>query len=475
MVISKRFWIVMMLAAMIVLIANPSFADGADCPPYSTYLKQYQGDNGECWICKIFMLFFDVGNEVAGHIAKVIETPAKKLMGVGLGIWILCHTAMFFSNLVDAPDIMAHLTNIFGGMLRAGIATAFLSGGSTAAFNYFVNPILSSAAEYTTVVLTDVPCPAGSNNGTLNRPMGPGVRSSMECMIKQLSNGMAPTQALAAGLRCGALYWIPIKIPDVKVSIPLIGEVEIMKGKEFGHIPNPIAWLWGCWLGVSFWAIGFLFPLVLLDVLFRICIILGMLPLFVISWVFPSTRRYASAGWSIFLYACFAFVVSAMMIGMIVKMVEMSWVVSAGKTLGAFRAQIEAGQYLKAFTDLELAGGIINLLMVVAIAFFAIYIAPQTDKFTDKIIGDGQYDFGDSVALRTVKAMINGVIDVICFVLTVVTLGAGACVYVIKVAQYTQKTVQEIQRMQKIIRKMREVQQKVSKYKQRLRQAQQAM
>ena len=119
--ISKRFWIAMMLLAMVLIIANPAFA-ADDCKSYSDYLKEYSGDSDDCWTCNIFMLFFDTGNQVAGHIAKVIEDPAKMLLAVGFGIWILCKTASFFSNTGDAPDIFAHMTEIGGGMIRAGIA-----------------------------------------------------------------------------------------------------------------------------------------------------------------------------------------------------------------------------------------------------------------------------------------------------------------------------------------------------------------
>lgn len=448
--ISKRFWIAMMLLAMVLIIANPAFA-ADDCKSYSDYLKEYSGDSDDCWTCNIFMLFFDTGNQVAGHIAKVIEDPAKMLLAVGFGIWILCKTASFFSNTGDAPDIFAHMTEIGGGMIRAGIATCLLMGGSAAAFNYFVNPVLSSAAAYATVVVSDVPCQAGeTNEGSLDLPMGPGVRDSMECMIKQIANGLAPTQALARGMRCGS--WHYFEIPSIGIDILW-----------------PPMWMWGCLMGVLFWVVSFLFPMALMDVVFRIGLILGMLPLFIVAWVFPLTRNYAKTGWNVFLQACFVFVVAAMMIGMLVKTVEQTWVLAAGGGIEAWKAQMEAGAYVDAFKDLVKAGGLSNFFIVIAIACFGIYVAPTADDFGGKLIGDTNPPKG--CAVRAIKAIVNGIIDLILLVVTIITMGATACTYALKVAQWGKKTADQVKAVQERIKKLRELQNRLRRAKQKIQAA----
>jgi len=453
MVVSKRFWIAMMLLAMVLIIANPAFAaeEAGDCEPYSEYLKQYSGDSGSCWTCQIFMLFFDTGNEVSGYIAKAIEEPAKMLLAVGFGIWILCKTASFFSNVGDAPDIFAHMTEIGGGMIRAGIATCLLLGGSAAAFDYFVNPVLSSAAAYSTTVVSDVPCKAGeTNSGSLSLPLGPGVRSSMECMIKQIANGMGPTQALARGMRCGAWHYFEVPATGLDVFWPPM-------------------WAWGCVMAMFFWVVSFLFPMALLDVIFRICIILGMLPLFVVAWVFPLTRNYATTGWNVFVQGCFIFVVASMMIGMLVKVVEQTWVIAAGRGMEAWKKQMEAGAYVDAFKDLVTAGGLSNFFIIIAVACFGIYIAPKVDEFGGKLVGDTTPPRG--CAVRAIKAIVNGVIDLILLVLTIITMGAAACTYVLKVAQWAKKTADGIKQMQERIKKLRELEQRVRRAKQKIQAA----
>lgn len=443
----------MLLLAMVLIIANPSFAaeEASDCEAYSTYLKEYAGDSGDCWTCKIFMLFFDTGNQVAGYIAKIIEEPAKMLLAVGFGIWILCKTASFFSNTGDAPDIFAHMTEIGGGMIRAGIATCLLMGGSAAAFNYFVNPVLSSAAAYATTVVSDVPCTAGStNSGSLDLPLGSGVRDSMECMIKQIANGMGPSQALARGMRCGAWHYFEIPAAGIDILWPPM-------------------WIWGCAMGVLFWAVSFLFPMALLDVVFRIGIILGMLPLFVVAWVFPLTRNYASTGWNVFLQACFVFVVAAMMIGMLVNVVEQTWVIAAGRGMEAWKKQMEAGAYVDAYKALVEAGGVTNFFIVLAVAFFGIYIAPTVDDFGGRLVGDTNPPRG--CAVRALKAIVNAVIDLVLLVLTVLTMGAAACTYVLKIAQWTKRTADQIKAMQDRIKKLRELENRVRRAKQKIQAA----
>ncbi len=439
MVVSKRFWIMMLMAAVFIVAVTPAFAenDAQNCKSYSDYLAEYGGSGGFCWTCRVFMLFFDTGNEVSGYIARVIQEPARNLLAVGFGIWLLCHTAMFLSNIGDAPDLFAHLTNIGGGMIRAGIAAGLLLGGSAAAFDYFVNPILSSAAAYATAVVSDIPCSAGTtNSGSLQLPLGPGVRDSMECMIKQIANGMAPTQALAAGMRCGAWHYYKVPVAGMDLFWPPM-------------------WMWGCLMSLFFWVVSFLFPMALLDVVFRICIILGMLPLFVVAWVFPLTRSYASKGWDIFLGSCFVFVIASMMIGMLVTVVDSAWAIASKGNIPAFRAAMEAGQYVDAYKDLEKNGGVENFAIILAIAFFGIYIAPKVDEYASK--------FTDAVstpscALRAVMAIANAIVDLICLIITIFTMGAGACVYVMKIAQQAKRTAEQIKRVQERIKKIREMQ-----------------
>ena len=222
-------------------------------------------------------------------------------------------------------------------------------------------------------------------------------------------------------------------------------------------------------MGVFFWVVSFLFPMALMDVVFRIGLILGMLPLFIVAWVFPLTRNYAKTGWNVFLQACFVFVVAAMMIGMLVKTVEQTWVLAAGGGIEAWKAQMEAGAYVDAFKDLVKAGGLSNFFIVIAIACFGIYVAPTADDFGGKLIGDTNPPKG--CAVRAIKAIVNGIIDLILLVVTIITMGATACTYALKVAQWGKKTADQVKAVQERIKKLRELQNRLRRAKQKIQAA----
>ena len=116
---------------------------------------------------------------------------------------------------------------------------------------------------------------------------------------------------------------------------------------------------------------------------------------------------------------------------------------------------MEAGQYVDAYKDLEKNGGVENFAIILAIAFFGIYVAPKVDEYASKFT-DGVST--PSCALRAVMAIANAIVDLICLIITIFTMGAGACVYVMKIAQQAKRTAEQIKRVQERIKKIREMQ-----------------
>lgn len=177
--------------------SNPACAIGIGdmemedfCDSWDENIKDYS-DQEHCWSCQIFLLFFDAANKVAGEINNALSGPVISIIGVFVGLYLAFNTLIYFSDVGDAPDLMGFLTKLGGMMVKTGIGVCFLKGGAALAFEYIVNPVLTDAANLASDILdaagqNSVSCPAiAADGGSKLAPMGPGVRSSLECMIKK--------------------------------------------------------------------------------------------------------------------------------------------------------------------------------------------------------------------------------------------------------------------------------------------------
>lgn len=469
--LTKRNIFIGLLLIFCIMAASPASASRLNrwlgcAPPQmdevcDTFEENKQDYTGTCWSCKIFMLFFDAANEVAGQVNKVISGPATYALVVFLGIWLVFNTAVFFSSVSDAPNLSEFATKVGGMMLRGGFAAIFLAAGSSFAFDYFINPVLISASTLGTNILQSsneaIQCtPAAGAGASSSLPMGADVRASLECMIDAIASGLAKSQAIAQGMRCGSAFW-------AHVDIWVVPCAEI-------YIPNPLMWLFGAVLGCLFWMIAFLFPITMLDVIFRIGLMVGMLPLFLVAWVFPATRNVAKTGWDIFFHSALVFSIAALLVAMIVKMVDSAWGAGSAETIASFESDMNSNAYVDAWDKLFNDGGLTTIIIIMMVSFWGLVLAPKTDQLASAFVND---EYPESCGIRALHATIQFIIDVIMFILTIITFGIGACLYCIKIAQYfakVAKAVKRVQRlaekakkMQKRLQKMRRIQQKAKK------------
>ena len=458
----KRLLIGLLLFCSVFAYAssNNAVAGGMDdmtmdifCDSWDKNMEDYS-DQEHCWSCQIFMLFFDAANKTAGQINNALSGPIGKVILIGVSLFVVFNTLFFFGNVNDAPDIMAFLTKIGGIILKAGFAYCFLKGGSALAFDYIVSPVLTEAANLAVMILdsTDtnaVECSIVMDGGSALSPMGEGVRSSLDCMIKKIASGMARSQSIAQGLRCGAFFWFEVGLPWF-IPIPL----------PHFFIPNPLMWLVGIMLGCLFWLISFMFPIAMLDVIFRIGLIVGMLPLFIAAWVFPITTTYAKTAWEIFLHSCLVFAITGITVCMIVMMLESAWSAGDSAVLEDFQKKMEASAYVEAWDLLFDNGGLASLFIVISVGVWGLYVAPQADKMSGQFVGK---DFPTSCGIRAIRGTIFFIMDVILFIITLISSGATSCLYVLKVAKHVADGVEKVEQLKKRIEKIRQFRKKLDK------------
>lgn len=425
------------------------------CDTYEKNIEDYS-DQSDCTACQLFMLFFDAANETAGHVNSKIAPPMQTVLTTGSLIWLAISMLIFFSTIGDDPGIMGFLTKLGGMMIKVAFGYAMLSGGGTAAFNYFINPTLEAGAKLSAQVMPGGACGSfAGGDGTIRAPMSKGVRSAMDCMIKKIASGMAQSQAIAQGLRCGAFFWRGIEM----IILPRF------------YIPNPIMWAFGMILGCSFWFTACMFSMAMLDVIFRIGLLVGMLPLFVVAWVFPPTAQFAKSAWDFLINALMVFVIAGLTISILVTMVETAW--TAGGDLSGFIGMMKANEYVKAFDSIFDQGffaGLGRMLLVITVAFWGVFIAPIADKFANQFMQ--QTNMPKSVAIRAIGAAASFIVDVVVFVISVVTAGIGSVLYFLRFFKAIASTAKYVKKMKEMQDRMRQIRQKAEKLKRLAKQTQ---
>ncbi len=391
-------------------------------------------DYDECWTCTVFMMFFDASNSLAGHVASVLEGPAVTFMWAMFLVWLAFNTAVFFSSVADAPDLGEFATKVGGMIFKILFATVFLQGGASMAFDYFISPVITDASQLANQLVTESTECGGDtiiSGGSSKTAMSNETRESMRCMIGGLGGGLREAQKMAQSLRCGAGYWYTMPI--------------ILSFLGWEYTPNPMMWALGCMLGGFFWVIALIFPMVLMDAVFRIGLMVGMVPMWVVAWVFPASRGYSKTAFFIVLHSCLLFVVMALVMNMCMKMIMIS-LTNMGPE---FISKMQEGAYVDAYESIESGAEFYKIFILMAICFFGILMPPKAEKITSQISGA---KFPPSVGMEALEMMVNLALDIIILILVIITIGCGVILYAARLAQFVHKSNKAIRTMRGIMK-----------------------
>lgn len=401
------------------------------CPAYQTFVNSYK----VCHMCKIYNLIFSNANAVCGAITAAVSPSAADALLAFFALWMAITVLKDFANVGGGVDGLALLTKILGMLLRVTICYLILLDSCDLVFEYVVNPVLTEMVAYVTAV-TDSPCSVGAGGASSTAPLSPSVKTGMACMIKNISDELAETLGLSAAFRCGARMWKPIDWLPFQVT-------------------HPVMWMYGCIIGAFFWVASLMFPLCLLDVIFRIGILLGFTPLFFLAAVFDSTRAYAIKGFQEVVAACAVFVVASLIVGIIADVAQATFTIFGDAPGGGeFYSMMKGNQYLEAYKSMSDGGTLTSLLALICVGVWAIYMAPRCDKITQGFWGG--HDIPSS-AFRAMMALINLCFSIIILILTILTDGLTFILYLARFVKLVSDLKKANERVQKIVKIVKRV------------------
>ena len=213
-----------------------------------------------CWTCSLFELAFRVVNSMSSSIMASVAGSAVGLLAVCFGLWLALYILKYVSSLQE-PDVAAFWKGLavqaFMATLVAALLNDMKAGPASLVFGGFVDPIFSGFVDTGLMIINasgaDLPCSPGGTS-----------ESGMLCLVAALQEKLNVT--------VGISYLSIIAGPTIFV---------IMVGAGI--------------YCVSIFMMVY-FPVLLLDCVFRYCILVAMLPLMVVGFCFKATRDFAAQG-----------------------------------------------------------------------------------------------------------------------------------------------------------------------------------
>lgn len=273
----------------------PCFAIGIETLPYpeGDDVCKYQDSikmTGPKWWDKPMTAALNASVAIGNGVFKNVAKGAIRLMIVGGMLWLAVFVLKIVGGMVES-DPMENVTKIGGMMLRIGIAAALLSSPNFF-FSYFFAPIIEAGAGFVGV---------GGSSTNIDGGLA-SAAGAARGMADAIHESVAGVQADAWHLKCMS------KIH--KLSL----------GFDFTFW-DPGIFFSGCMIYAAAIAFGLVFPFFLIDACFRMGVVAALCPLFIVAWVFQSTRDYASKGFQATLNVAFTFMMVKIAMDIALKMI----------------------------------------------------------------------------------------------------------------------------------------------------------
>lgn len=305
----------LILAAMIGLaLVMGGDALAADAEDVEANAAEWQGlDN--CIMCTIFDNFYATINSLGRAIWDATYESVIGVIAVSLGLWFAIESAKLIATPVP-PDPYEFWRKAFA---RAGWGIFAFSALEFGGYDFIGIDLMGSLIE-ASVSFGIVVLQSAMSTAELN---GPGAGSAISLITSidiaqpNAGSGALPGQAgfrqLILALNDQVGWAIAMGAAVIAESIRIIPP-----RLDLGTVMMGL-------LMIILWCVVYLmFPFKLLDALFKLAVVTCLLPIFLACWVFPSTRKYTEAGFTMTLNACLTCVMLCIIMGICTAMMASS-------------------------------------------------------------------------------------------------------------------------------------------------------
>lgn len=290
-------------------------------------LSQIAGEMGQCFYCPVVENFLFASSQYLKNAASVIsDGMALTLLGLGFVMWLFSHVVRTVFSLNARPK------ELYIGLVQRSfavvVAAAFITNGVESLSDVTVEPVLEFAAV------------VGSDLLATNNP----VASANFCDPYIVANrpGATPGESVAANAIAVSGFFSENFIKSLGCLLREM-DANIMPGRVVGQalisyshsdaaktgiaasllgMPAFFAWAVGWLLLLPYLYLIIYVPYALMDAFLKIVMVGLLFPLFVVAWVFPSTRDYAVKGFDMVLFSALELITMSFAIGLVTSSIN---------------------------------------------------------------------------------------------------------------------------------------------------------
>lgn len=326
-----------------------------------------------CWACPAFGAFFEGAIVLGYNVSTTIASGVLSLLSIGLGLWVLLQVTKMMMPFGPAAGISETFNKMASKFFVFAMIAAFVSGGGmgfNSIWSWVIGPIFNTGIDLSTAVLTSTSnlvssnasfynvslkidntpnCAAASDArmpmtgiDRLNMSAGQDIKESgkrLGCLIFNVQKvmGMGMVLGIATAMNAGSDSVSAME----EYCIPLTGYcLQLPKAGSFvsSIVKIILAVIMGLVLLVVYLIALLIYPLYVIDAVFRFAVVVIISPILAAAYLFPITRSWCITGIKMLVAVAFSFMFQAVLVGL-----SLAVIVATGN---AFSSNIAASSQL---------------------------------------------------------------------------------------------------------------------------------
>ncbi|MGD9638093.1 MAG: hypothetical protein AB7U85_03430 [Alphaproteobacteria bacterium] len=339
-----------------------------------------------CFSCSLFSITYTAASKLAAKVYENILPGAANFLAWGFVIWLVVEIAKFVGS-VKAPNSGDFWKKVLFKFLICMVCIIIVKSSENVIWfvNTIINPIFMGFVDFASNTMGSTTCNLASENVdvTSSALMPTEPRVVLECLIGEIHEKLSFGKSLGRALICH---------PDSTISMVIVGFLFV----------------------ISFSAISVVFPFYIVDCIIRLGISLSLLPLFIMSFPFESTRKFTNKGFVLFLDA-----------GMTMAVVSISITLVTGviRTFVSQQYPFILDSNIESVDDFAGAGtGTITLLFLMMLVFSSVSIA---SSIAQGLVGSNVPNGVVATMMKAIKTGVKIATTAAAIAVSVTGVGAG--------------------------------------------------
>ncbi|TAH32326.1 MAG: hypothetical protein EYC62_09340 [Alphaproteobacteria bacterium] len=413
--LKKIVLIVGVIIALQFVIAdhNPAFAQNTAQSVYDNAIARL------CWACPALGVFYESSVVLGYKISQAIVNPLQKILGGALGLWLLWNIAKIFMPFGSAAGIGEVFNRIASRLALFIFLLVFLSNtGFGLVWEYIINPIYITGLNLSSKVLEETANNTGVFAGTIGSDncaynttpfvgfdalvnVDAGHLEEMRAAGRRmlcLANDVQRVMGVGAAMGMMGMFLAGSDVviaydtytigggrwlPSVDIPVPNLGDTIANLVKML------MMFIAGIVLAIVFVLAILIYPIYLLDAMFRLGIIITISPLLIASYLFEMTRGWAVQAIKMLVGIAATLLFQSILVGISVTIITTT-ITEVGQGANSIGSFLEHSAVKAAFAFQD-------SIMLVWFSFFTagflvLYMMKSASKIAQEFVGMGVGD-----------------------------------------------------------------------------------